>query len=278
MPSQPQDSNRSPAGRLALAAGITATLLPFLFIPYYMITTSLKAPIDIVRGTGLVSFSPTLTNYIEAFRSTQLGGMIFNSLVIGVLSTLLSLTLGLPAAFAIAKYRRRATGLLLIGARAVPAISLLVPYFIVFSRLGLIDSYPGLILAHTIFTLPLVTWIMVGFFEDLPPELEESALVDGATEVQAFIRVILPVARGGIAATAILAFIFSWNNLIFAAALAGPNTRTVPLAAFDFLSFEAIEWGPIAAAATVIALPVVVLALLVQRQLVRGLVSGAVKG
>ncbi len=159
-----------------------------------------------------------------------------------------------------------------------PGIGYLIPWFILFTKAKLIDTYTALILPHLIVALPLVLWVMIGFFEDVPGELIEAARIDGCSHWGAFVRVAIPLAKPGIVATGILAFIFSWNNFLFSLIVAGFKTRTLPIAVYNFLSYEEINWGGLTAAATVITLPVLLLALLVQKHIVRGLTLGAMKG
>ena len=156
-------------------------------------------------------------------------------------------------------------------------MSYLIPWYVLFSRAGLIDSYTALIVTHLIVSLPLVTWILVGFFEDLPLELEEAARLDGCTIYGAFLRVMLPLARPGLIAASIISLIFSWNNFIFSVVLAGSRTSTLPLAAFKLLNFASFSWGALTATAVLITLPIVILALVLQRYLVSGLTVGGVK-
>jgi multiple sugar transport system permease protein len=193
-------------------------------------------------------------------------------------STVLGLVLGLPAAYAIAKYKQSGLGLLILVARIVPGISFLIPWFIIFSRLGMIDTYTSLILSHMLVTMPFIIWVMIPFFEGLPHELEESARVDGCTMMGAFIRIMLPISWPGIITSSILAFIFSWNNFMFSLILAGDNTKTLPIAIFNFLSYSDINWGGLMAASVIITAPVLVIALAAQRYIIAGLTGGAVKG
>ncbi|MDP9470430.1 MAG: carbohydrate ABC transporter permease, partial [Chloroflexota bacterium] len=154
----------------------------------------------------------------------------------------------------------------------------LVPLYIVFSRLRMIDTYPSLILSHLIVTMPIIVWLMVGFFEDLPRELEEAARVDGTSVFGTFWRISLPLSKAGIVASAILAFIFSWNNFMFSLVLTSTNTKTLPVAVFNFMGYSSINYGAISAAAALITLPVIVLVLFVQRHIVQGLTAGGIKG
>jgi multiple sugar transport system permease protein len=153
----------------------------------------------------------------------------------------------------------------------------LVPWFILFSRIQMIDTYQALIFTHLLQNLPLMVFLMISFFEELPDELLEAARVDGASVSRTFFSIALPLAKGGIAASAILGFIFSWNHFMFSIVLAGNDTRTLPVAVFNFMSYGSINWGAITAAATVMALPVILLTLTVQRHIVKGLAMGAVK-
>jgi multiple sugar transport system permease protein len=186
--------------------------------------------------------------------------------------------LGLPGAYAIARYKRTGIALAILTARMAPGIGYLIPWFILFTKAKMIDTYTALILTHLIVALPLVLWVMIGFFEDVPGDLIEASRIDGCTNWSAFLRIAIPLAKPGIVATGILAFIFSWNNFLFSLIIAGYKTRTLPIAVYSFLSYEEINWGGLTAAATVITLPVLLLALFVQKHIVRGLTLGAMKG
>ena len=163
-------------------------------------------------------------------------------------------------------------------ARLTPYITYLVPWYLALRALGLIDTYLALTLTHLIVGMPLIVWIMISFFENVPQDLEEAAFVEGATRVGAFMRVIPPLSTPGIVAATILAFIFSWNQFLFSPVLSGPNTRPVPVAVFNFISYGQIDFGGLGAAAVLITLPVIILTLIIQRWIVTGLTMGAVKG
>ena len=162
--------------------------------------------------------------------------------------------------------------------RVTPGLSYLIPLFLLFQWFGMIGTLTPLVITHLVITVPIVVWVMIGFFEGLPGELEEAALVDGATIWQAFVHVAMPLARPGIMVAMILSFIFSWNNFIFGVVLAGRTTRTLPVAVYNVLTFEQISWGPLAAAALVVTAPVLLLTLLMQKEIVAGLTAGGVKG
>jgi len=269
---------RPPLRSFGVGLLLAAAFAPFIFVFYYMVSTSLKHPLDITRPDFQWVFAPTLENYRDVFTRTEFLDFGVNSLIIGVGSVAISLMVGLPAAFVIARYKAPRPAVLILSSRITPGITFLIPWFIIFSRMGWVDTYRALILAHLLVTLPMVTWLMIGFFEELPQELLDSAQVDGASIPRTFLSIVLPTARGGIAASAILAFIFSWNHFMFSVVLAGRSTRTLPVAVFEFMSYGSINWGAIAAAATVMTLPVLIMALFVQRHIVQGLAGGAVKG
>jgi multiple sugar transport system permease protein len=257
---------------------LIALLIPFLFPLAWMFMSSLKTQVQNTAYPPVWVFTPTLANYREVFVKNPFFTFTMNSVVVAAGSTALALFLGLPGAYAIARFRRTGIALAILTARMAPGIAYLIPWFILFTKVKLIDTYTALILTHLIVALPLVLWVMIGFFEDVPGELIEAARVDGCSHWSAFLRVALPLAKPGMVATGILSFIFSWNNFLFSLIIAGFKTRTLPIAVYSFLSYEEINWGGLTAAATVITLPVLVLALLVQKHIVRGLTLGAMKG
>jgi multiple sugar transport system permease protein len=262
-----------------LQAGLAwGTVAAFLSVFLWMVLTALKSQVDNTAIPPVWIFRPTLANFEAVFASRSFGRFMLNSLVIGLGSTALGLLLGLPAAYSIARHRQRGLALAILFARMAPFMSYLVPWFIMFRYLQLVDTYLGLTASHLVISLPLAVWLMIGFFEDVPRELEEAAEIDGCSRLEAFLYVALPISRNGIVATAVLSFIFSWNNFLFALILAGPRTRTVPVAVFSFLSYEQVDWGGLAAAATIITLPVLVFIFAIHKQIVRGLTFGAVKG
>jgi len=279
-----------PGSRITLATLVRGTvfvlalvlmLLPVLLFFYWLVLLSLRT--DLVNNAFPPRFLPapgdlSLRNYRSVIEENALLRDGLNSLVVAIGSTALGLVLGVPAAYSIARWRQQRLALAILIARIIPAISYLVPWYVLFSRAHLTDTHLALIITHLIVSLPLVTWILVGFFEDLPQELEESARIDGCTLFGAFLRIAVPLARPGIIAAAIISFIFSWNNFIFSVVLAGSRTRTLPLAAFKLLNFASFSWGGLAATAVLITLPIVLISLVMQRYLVSGLTVGGIKG
>ena len=259
---------------LSVAAVLAAFLFPFV----WMLQASFKTQVEITRIPPVWVFKPTLANYVEVFRSQNFGRFIWNSFVIASASTVASLVLGLPASYSIARYRQHYLGLVILAARIVPGITFLIPWFILFSRLRLVDTYVSMILSHMVVGMPFIVWVMVSYFEQLPEELEEAARVDGCTRQGAFWHVALPLSGPGVLTSGILAFIFSWNNFMFSVVLAGDRVKTLPVAVFNFLTYATINWGGLMAAAVVITLPVLVIGLLAQRYIIAGLTAGALKG
>jgi multiple sugar transport system permease protein len=201
-----------------------------------------------------------------------------NSIIVSFSATGLALLVGVPAGFGIAKAKASRAAALIMIARVTPGLSYLIPLFLMFQWLGMVGMLAPQVITHLVITVPIVVWVMIGFFEGLPHELEEAALVDGCTIWQAFWHIAMPLARPGIAVAMILAFIFSWNNFIFGVVLGNRETRTLPAAVYNVISFEQVSWGPLAAAALLVTAPVLLLTLLMQKEIVAGLTAGGVKG
>lgn len=259
---------------LAMIAVVFFMLTPFL----WMVLNAFKSPLQIIKLPPDLIFEPTLRNFQNVFGTQNFMRYITNSLIIGAGCTLVGLLIGLPAAYSIARFRQNRLAIVILMARMVPGITFLVPLFIIFRTLGLIDTYTSLILTHMLVGLPFIVWVMVPFFESIPRELTEAAVVDGASAMRAFVSVVLPLSGPGIVTASILSFVFSWNNFMFSIVLASSRTRTVPVAIYNFISYAQIDWGGLMAAAVVITLPVLVLAIVTQRYVIRGLTAGAIKG
>ncbi|TXR58003.1 carbohydrate ABC transporter permease [Quadrisphaera setariae] len=266
------------AAGVARAVGIVLVVLAFLVPLLWMLLASFKTNLDVVDPAKTFTFSPTTANYGTVFGAQAFGDFIVNSVVVGIGSTLLALVIGVPAAYAVSRYRvRSATGFLLL-ARVIPGVSLLIPWYYLFSQVQLVGTYAVLVLTHIFVTMPLVVAIMSSFFEGVPGELEEAAQIDGCSRIGAFARVVLPLSVPGIATSAILSFIFSWNNFLFALVLSDQETRTLPVAIVNFTSYASVDWGGLMAAAVIITVPVMLVALVAQRYVVSGLTAGATKG
>ena len=266
-------------GRIGLALAVLALISPALFVFLWMLSLSLKNEVDnIAYPPVFIPHPPTLANFADVFAKNDFLSYTVNSLIVSFSATFLALLVGVPAGYGIAKSRAGKAAALILVARITPNLSYLIPLFLLFQWLDLVGSLVPIVITHLVITIPIVVYIMIGFFEGLPGELEEAALVDGATIWQAFRHVALPLARPGITVATILSFIFSWNNFIFGVVLAGRETRTLPVAIYNVLTFEQISWGPLAAAALLVTAPVLLLTLLIQKEIVAGLTAGGVKG
>lgn len=266
-------------GRIGLYASVAVLVSPALLVFLWMLSLSLKNEVDNTAFPPVfIPNPPTLANFADVFRKNDFLQYTINSVIVSFTATGAALLIGVPAGYGIAKAKATRSALLILIARITPGLSYLIPLFLLFQWLGLTGTLTPIVLTHLVITVPIVVWIMIGFFEGLPPELEEAALVDGATIWQAFRHVALPLARPGITVATILGFIFSWNNFIFGIVLAGRETRTLPVAVYNVLTFEQVSWGPLAAAALMVTLPVLLLTLLMQKEIVAGLTAGGVKG
>jgi len=265
-------------GRIGLYGSVLVLISPAALLFLWMLSLSLKNEVDNTAYPPVfIPNPPTLANFVEVFQKNDFLNYTWNSVVVSFSATGLALLIGVPAGYGIAKARATRAALLILIARITPGLSYLIPLFLLFQWFGLTGTLTPIVITHLVITVPIVVWIMIGFFEGLPAELEEAALVDGATIWQAFRHVSMPLARPGITVATILAFIFSWNNFIFGVVLAGRETRTLPVAVYNVLTFEQISWGPLAAAALLVTLPVLLLTLLMQKEIVAGLTAGGVK-
>lgn len=270
---------RRAIGRVFFGLSVFALISPAILVFLWMLSLSLKNEVDNMSFVPVfIPNPPTLNNFIEVFERNDFLTYTINSVIVSFGATGLALLLGVPAGFGIAKAKAHRVAALIMIARVTPGLSYLIPLFLLFQWLGLTGTLTPLVITHLVITVPIVVWVMIGFFEGLPPDLEEAALVDGATIRQAFFHIALPLARPGIVVAMILAFIFSWNNFIFGVVLAGRATRTLPVAVYNVISFEQVSWGPLAAAALLVTLPVLALTLIMQKEIVAGLTAGGVKG
>jgi multiple sugar transport system permease protein len=256
----------------------TLVLIWLLFPIYFMIATSFKRPIDIASRTPLWIFQPTLRNYEHVVDGALLHYLL-NSVIVAASSTILSTALGSLAAYGLARLPLRGKkhyAFWILSMRMLPPIVGVIPLFYLFKAVSLTDTIPALILAYATFNVPFATWMMLSFFQDLPMDIEEAALVDGASRLQVFRWVALPLAAPGLVVTAIFALIFSWNEFLFALVLtSSERAQTMPILIASFVQYFEIAWGEMMAVATLAALPVLIFALFVQRYLVRGLAAGA---
>jgi ABC-type glycerol-3-phosphate transport system permease component len=263
-----------------LAAGACCLILaPFL----WMISTSLKSPAEVVlREPTIIPRSFAIENYVEAFQRGNFDRYLINSVVVALAVTLFSLAIATLSGYAFARYRLRGGKAILLGILATqmfPAILLAIPLYILIRNLGLLNSLLGLILVYTTFALPFCVWMMRNYFLTIPKDLDESAMVDGATRLQALWSVVLPVAMPGIAATGIFSFILSWNEFLYANTfISSADLRTLPVGLQSLIGEYTTNWGLLMAGAVITTMPIVVVFFFVQRRLTQGLAAGAVKG
>lgn len=271
--------------RRLLGTAVRRVVLAFfalwcLFPIYWLVAMSLKTPVEAAARDPAFVFRPILDNYRAVIAAPEVWGYFADSAVVALGSTALVLVIGVPCAYALGRYRFRGSadfGFWVLSTRMTPPVAVLIPFYVLYVDAGLVDTRAGLVVAHVALNLSIAVWLMKGFFEELPPELEEAALVDGATHWQAFRDVALPVAAPGIGAVAILCFLFSWNEFLFSLVLAGSTVRTVPLGLYSFVGYQQIDWSSLSASAVLLLAPVLLVLFLFQRQLVRGLTMGAVK-
>jgi multiple sugar transport system permease protein len=273
---------RRGATRAVLWISLTVLVILYAFPFVYMLFTSFKTPIETnAIPPQILPSTWTIQNYLNVLSTQGVPESFVNSLQTAALSTVLSLVLGVPAAYAVTRYRTRPGRIFILLAlimRMVPAIIVGAPLITMFHNLGLSDTSLALAIAQTTISLPLSIWLMASFFEAVPDELDESARVDGCSRLGSLWRVVLPVARGGVAVTAIFAFLASWNDFIFALLLTSVRAVTTPLQIANFQSQFGLDWGNMTSLAVLYSVPVIILAIVLQRHIVAGLTLGAVKG
>jgi multiple sugar transport system permease protein len=261
---------------LALLVVLVVCVFPF----YWMVTASFKQQPDILSSTPQIFFEPTLQNYVDAFGKFDILKSLKNSLFVALVTVVLSLVLGAPAAYAIARFDfkgKRDIWFWFISNRMLSPIVVALPFFLIARNLKLLDTPWALILIYLTFNVPIVVWICADQFRNIPKELDEAATLEGYNSFAIFWRIGLPLAMPALAVSAIFTFIFSWNELLYALILTRSDARTAPVVATSFMSGYELPWGQIMATGTLVALPVIVFSMIVSRQLVRGLTAGAIK-
>ncbi|MGD9360602.1 MAG: carbohydrate ABC transporter permease, partial [Desulfobacterales bacterium] len=226
-------------------------------------------------------FDPTLKNYVDILNTSPLVDYAINSLIVASLNTLLCLIVGSMAAYGLARFKFRGADNLafwILSIRMMPPVAAIIPIYILMKNLGLLDTPWCLVITYLTFNLPFVVWMMKGFFEEIPREIEESALIDGCSDFSVFFRIALPLVAPGLAATAIMVFIFSWNEFLFALILTGTKAVTLPVGIIGYMKETGINWGYMTAGGILALIPVIVFMVLVQKHLVKGLTLGALKG
>ena len=268
--------------RLLSYVVLVIAVLVALFPLFWTVSTSIKSRVDaFANPPKFFSFDATAKNYRAMFADDQFIAIFWNTVVVTVGSTLLCTTVGAFAAYALARHRRfpgrRPFEATLVLVRALPAIILVIPLFQIVTRLGLYDHKLAMIVIYATVNLPFAVWLLTGFLEQVPVEIEESARTDGAGWLRLFGLVIFPLALPGLAATTIFVGLLAWNEFLIPAILAGEDSKTLPVYISGFISARTLDWGPLAAASSLAIIPIAVFTALIQRKLVSGLSSGAVK-
>lgn len=256
-------------------------IIALLALPIvWLILMSLKTQSDALAMPPKLIFVPTLQNFKEVVSSPGVVRSLGNSLIVGISSLLISLLIGIPAAYGLSRYSfslRKPLSIWILVSRMAPPVGMLIPFYLMFRRLGMLDTYPALVLAHIGGNLPIITWMLMGFFQDIPRELEEASYIDGCSPIGAFIRITLPICTNGILAVGIMGFLFSWNELMFATTISGSLTKTAPATISNFLLYQEVKWGPLTAAAVTVIIPALAFIGFAQKHLVKGLTFGALK-
>ncbi len=264
-----------------LYAFVSLVLFVFVFPYLWMILTSFKTRLDIFTIPPKLIFKPYFKHYVDVFTKGEFLSHSFNSALIATLSTLVSVVVGTPAAYSLARFKilgEKHISMWILSIRMMPPIVAVIPFFLVASKLQLIDTHGLLILVYMTFNLPFVIWILRSFFQDVPLELEEAALLDGYSRWSIFSKIAVPLIKPGLVSVTILCLIFSWNEFLFANVLTKEVAKTLPPAISVLITTRTVQWGRVGALATMVVLPILIFTYLIQRYMVRGLTLGAVKG
>ena len=268
--------------RAVLTATVLVPVLAWTLFPIYWIAAaSFKTELALYARPPRWVFTPILDNYQRVLYNIPFFQYLTNSLVIAVGTTVGSLVLGTLAGYGFARFRFRGSStvrFLVLVTRMAPRMVLVVPYYLLMQKLGLLDTYTGLLIAYVSFALPFTIWLLIGFFVDVPLEVEEAAMIDGCGRLGVLLRVVIPIAAPGLVVAAIFAFLVSWNEFLFALILSGVEAKTLPVVIAGFSTDVGPLYGEMSAAAVMVMLPNIVMTLVLQRYLVRGLTLGAVKG
>ncbi len=268
--------------RSCFYAAVLLLIVFYLFPSLYVLSTSLKLPVDYFTiPPTWIPTSLTLANYEKMFVDYQAGTALVNSLLIASLNTIVTLTMSIPVAYAIARYHvgGGALGFWIISQRMLPAVAIVIPFFLTFRALNLINTYHGLVIAYALFFIPFAVWMLLGFFEDFPQEIQDAALIDGCSELGTIVRIVIPILAGSIFVVALLLFVFTWNDLLIALVLTRAETRTMMVFfSATLVSPTQQDYGVAAGAVVVGMIPAYLFAVLGQRYLVRGLTMGGLKG
>lgn len=260
---------------------ITVVLFIFVFPYAWMILTSFKTRLDIFTVPPKFIFTPYLQHYVDVFTKGRFLRNFLNSAIVVTCTTFLSITVGTPAAYSLARFEllgKKHISIWILSIRMMPPIVAVIPFFLIAAKLQVLDTHGLLILVYMTFNLPFVIWILRSFFEDVPLELEQAAILDGYSRWSIFTKIALPLVKPGLVSVTILCIIFSWNEFLFANVLTKEVAQTLPPAISVLVTTRTLQWGRVGALATLVVLPIVIFTYFIQRHMVRGLTLGAVKG
>jgi len=261
---------------LALTLVLAVAVVPVL----WLLLTSFKQPVDVYAMPPKLIASPTLDNYRILLFERGFLGYLKNSVIVSTGATVICVGLGSLYAYTLARSRFKARNNMafwVLSLRMLPPIAVIVPYYLIFRQIRLLDTPFALIVVYMVMNFPLAVWIMKGFFDELPLELEEASRIDGCSDFQTFFKVVVPMVRPGLAGTAVITMIFSWNEFMFALILTGEKAKTLPVGVTGFVTFEGIKWGLLAGGGIFIIAPILIASFVFQKHLIRGLTLGGIK-
>jgi multiple sugar transport system permease protein len=264
-------------GRIFFYLVLAFIVVLFFFPFYWVVRTSLMDAVDAGTIPPKFFFKPMLDNYRLVLNESDFIKSLWNSTAVVFMTLIANLVISLPAAYIIARRRQKWMSFMILFFQMAPWIVLLLPWYIIFKQLGLYDTYIGLVLSNLTYMIPFTVWLMLGFFEDIPVEVEEAAWLDGCSHLGTFVRIVIPLVKGGIITVCTLGFMFTWNIFLFPLVLSGYNTKTLPVMIYGFLADNQLDFGPLSAAAVLITIPVVVFTLINQKHFRRGIALGGRK-
>ena len=265
-----------------LFAAVSILLFVWVFPLIWAVIVSLKSESEVLAYPPRVVFTPTFRNYADAlFSGISIAPSLITSFIVSTATTVLTIVMAVPAAYAFARLDLRGKkwiGFYTLATQMVPPVGLVIPYFLILNKVGWLDTYHGMVTVYLTFSLPFAIWLLVSYMEDIPWEMEEAAFLDKANRFQTLWYIILPQVRGGIAVTIIFIFLNAWNEFLFAVQLGGNTVRPVTVAMYNFVSVEQTLWAKLSAAALIAMVPMILIGVFAQKQIVKGLTVGAVKG
>jgi multiple sugar transport system permease protein len=265
-----------------LTATATFILLIWILPLIWAVVVSLKSEIEVLAYPPNIIFNPTLNNFKDAiYGSLSIISELGDSFLIASIVTLLTLILSIPAAYSLARldlFGKKKIGFYVLATQMIPPMGLVIPYYLILGNFGWLDTYHGIIIVYMTFSLPFAIWLMVSFMEDIPKEMEEAAFLDKASRIKTLLFIILPQVKGGVAVTTIFTFMNAWNEFLFAVQLTGNKVRPVTIAMYNFVSVEQTLWAKLCAAALIAMIPVILIGIIGNNHIIKGLTLGAVKG